>query len=501
MMRTLGFNQVPVVLIGAATIALIQPQVATALTASQVNQIARETTVLIDGLNPGSGFIISRAGNIYTVLTARHVIATEDEYTIVTPDGASYPVDYRTVTKLANVDLALVTFSSNRNYAIAPLATYQYDARFRNVFTSGWLKDSQTGARTHRFTAGLLANQEFEISLTQGLSRDGYGLFYSNITRVGMSGGPILDTDGRVIGIHGRSEAEEIPDTKQGGTTRVSRGFSSGIPISTFLRLLPQTGLNLALNIQNSPPAKTTPQQVDSIRPFLDPTPLPNKVDATDWTNQGNQLYRVGRLQEALAALNQAVQLKPNFYPAWYERGNVLFAMKQPYEALASYDRVIQLKPDFYNVWRDRGVLLVTLNDYMAALGSFDRATKVKPDDYVLWYMRGNLLNRNLQNYSEAITSYNRSLQINPNFADAFTGRGKALYELQRYEEALTDLNRAIQIDPTLTVAWILKSRTLNTMQRYPEAIAAVQQALKLQPANPELRQMLATMQQQRGRE
>ncbi len=133
----------------------------------------------------------------------------------------------------------------------------------------------------------------------------------------------------------------------------------------------------------------------------------------------------------------------------------------------------------------------------MAALGSFDRATTVKPDDYVLWYMRGNLLNRNLQNYSEAITSYNRALRINPSFADALTGRGKALFEQRRYDEALTDLNRAIQLAPNLSVAWILKGRTLGAMQRYPEAIVSIQQALKLQPNNPELRQTLAIMQQQ----
>ncbi|UBF28391.1 serine protease [Kovacikia minuta CCNUW1] len=497
MLETLGLNQFPVVVVGAVAMALMQPQVAGALTAYQVSQIARDTTVLIDGLNPGSGFILSRTGNTYTVLTARHVVATEDEYTIVTPDGANYPVDYRTVRKLPGVDLALVSFTSDRSYAIASLADYEYDARFRNVFTSGWLKDRQTGARTHRFTAGILANQDFEIPLTQEVSRDGYTLFYSNITGVGMSGGPVLDTDGRVIGVHGRSKAEEVPDDRRGGVSRVNRGFSSGIPIATFLKLVPQTGLNLALAVQNTPPTRTTPQQVESIRPFLDPTPLPANANAIDWTNQGNQLYRVGRLQDALLALNQAVQLKPDFYPAWYERGNVLFAMKQPYEALASYDRVVQLKPDFYDVWRDRGVLLVTLNDYMAALWSFDRATQIKPDDYVLWYMRGNLLNRNLQNYSEAIASYNRSLRINPNFADALTGRGKALYEQRRYGEALTDLNRALQIAPNLTVAWILKARTLNTMQRYPEAIATVQQALKLQPNNPELRRMLTGMQQQ----
>ncbi|MFM5961315.1 MAG: tetratricopeptide repeat protein, partial [Dolichospermum sp.] len=35
-----------------------------------------------------------------------------------------------------------------------------------------------------------------------------YELVYSSITFGGMSGGPVLDSQGRVIGIHGRTEGE-----------------------------------------------------------------------------------------------------------------------------------------------------------------------------------------------------------------------------------------------------------------------------------------------------
>ncbi len=488
-------NPFPYILLGT-TIALVQPAIAHAQTAEQVNQRAREITVLVNSVNPGSGVIISRSGKNYMVLTARHVVATNDEYQIVTADGASYPVDYRSIRTLPGVDLALVPFRSDRAYPVATLANYQYDARFRNVFTSGWLRDRQTGRRTHRFTAGLLANRDFTLPLTQGPSREGYTLFYSNITGVGMSGGPVIDTAGRVIGVHGRSDAEEIRDEQLGGYSRVNRGFSSGIPIATFLNRMSQTGLTPSLRIETSSPAQLSSAQVETIRPYLDLPDLPDHATAVDWTNRGNQFYRVGRLQDALIALDRAIALKADFYPAWYERGNVLFAMKRHYEALSSYDRVIQLKPDFYSVWRDRGVLLISLQEYTAALGSFDRATNIKPDDYVLWYMRGNLLNRDLRDYTKAISSYDRALQIQPNFADAFTGRGKALYELSRYEEALTDLNRAIQLQPDLMVGWILKSRVLVAMHRYPEANATIQQALRQQPNNVELRQLLVTTQQ-----
>lgn len=463
------------------TIALIQPIAAQGLSSNQVQQIAAGFTVLIDGIGPGSGVIVSRQGETYHVLTARHVVGTPDSYTIVTASGDRYPVDYSRVMPIPGVDLAVVAFNSRRTYPVATLASYAYDASFRNVYTAGW-----TTARTRVFSAGILSDRSFAIALTQGLRQDGYELFYSNLTQTGMSGGAVLDYDGRVIGIHGLAEGEEVNDGQR-GIARIKRGFSSGIPISTFLSRVYQTGLRLSLQVTATPPAQVAIQQ-----PNTTPDLLPGDASAVEWNNRGNQLYRLGQFDQALEALNQAVRLNPNAHTAWYDRGNVLFALKRSVAALESYDRAIQLKPDSYNVWRDRGVLLAVLNKFDAALGSFDRATELKPDDYVVWYMRGNLLNKNLRNYENAILSYNRSLVINPNFADAWMGIGKALHEQTRYDAALAAFKRALQLDPNLAVAWILQGQTLNAVGRRQDAIASWQRALQLRPNDPDTLRLLA---------
>ena len=68
----------------------------------------------------------------------------------------------------------------------------------------------------------------------------GYELVYTSITYGGMSGGPVLDSRGRVIGIHGRSEAE------QAGDVPVQIGYSLGVPVSTFLGLASRLGYKTA---------------------------------------------------------------------------------------------------------------------------------------------------------------------------------------------------------------------------------------------------------------
>lgn len=475
------------VLTGAA-IVLVQPQPAAALTANQVNRIASEFTVLIDGINPGSGVIVARNGNTYYVLTAKHVVATEDEYAIATPDGKRYPLNYRTVRKLPGLDLALLEFTSNQNYKVATLANYDYDVRFKYVFVSGWQESKLPIANRRRlFNAGLLISNDYKLAFIKDAVSEGYELFYTNITEVGMSGSPVIDTQGRVIGIHGQAEGEKIYDAKSREIYRVKLGFSSGVPVARFLRAIQQSGIKLSLKVESSRPLELTQQESRSIEAFLQAPTAAGTSNAFDWANRGNELYRLERLEEALLAFDRAIKINSDFYPAWYGRGNVLASMERYQEAIASYDRATKIKPDFHLAWRDRGALLAFLKQDREALASFDRALQFKPDDYVAWYIRGDLLAGNLQRYQDAIASYDKAIRIKPDFAPAWTGRGEALYDLRRYQDAIASLDKAIQIDPKQGEAWTLKGTLLLELERYSEAVLAYDRSIAIAPDNYQL--------------
>ncbi|MEQ8994891.1 MAG: trypsin-like peptidase domain-containing protein [Coleofasciculus sp. B1-GNL1-01] len=226
----------------SAAIVVVQPQIAIPQTVDEqaIASLAKDVTVVINGQNPGSGVIVSRDGNTYYVLTAKHVVATQDEYEIVTSDGTKYPLNYSSVKKLPGVDLALVAFTSNKNYPLALLGDSEATTEGATVYISGWPHPGRAiTQRIYQITKGSISGRPLE-SL-----ENGYGLVYTNITRSGMSGSPIWDTQGRVIGIHGQAEGEQIinPD---GNTIAVKSGFNLGIPINTFLKLSSHNGIDLS---------------------------------------------------------------------------------------------------------------------------------------------------------------------------------------------------------------------------------------------------------------
>lgn len=467
-----------------AVVTFVQVQPATALTANEVNRIATEVTVLIDGINPGSGVIVAREGQTYFVLTAKHVVATEDEYIIVTKEGRRYPLNYQTVKKIPGVDLALLQFTSDQTYAVATLANYDYDAKFKYVFVSGWpTTQSPTATRQRLFRAGLLISNDYTLAFLKDPVSEGYELFYTNITEVGMSGAPVLDTQGRVIGIHGSAEGEKIYNEQTKELLRVKLGFSAGIPINKFL----QARLPLKLRVENTQPPSLTRPESRSIEALLRASPMTNNANVFDWANRGNELYRLEQFEEALTAFNRAIQMQSDFYPAWYGRANVLASLERYEEAIAAYDRATQINPNFYLAWRDRGAMLAFLKRYSEALASFDRALQLKPDDYVAWYIRGDLLAVNLRRSEDAMVAYDRAIRLKPDFAPAWTGRGEVLYLLKRYQEAMIAFDRAIQADPKYTDAWTLKGTLLLELERYSEALLAYEQGLKMTPDDAQL--------------
>ena len=102
------------------------------LSANKVSNLAELITVRIEGAVEGSGVIVQKDENTYTVATAWHVIkdnAPGEEIVAVTNDKRAHAVDGSSLQKIQNVDLGLLTFKSNTKYSHALLASIRFTIR------------------------------------------------------------------------------------------------------------------------------------------------------------------------------------------------------------------------------------------------------------------------------------------------------------------------------------------------------------------------------------
>jgi len=99
----------------------------------------------------------------------------------------------------------------------------------------------------------------------------------------------------------------------------------------------------------------------------------PRQMTSKDYYDRGMSLYDIGKLEDALAAFSNAVDLSPENVEAWFEKGFVHTKLSQPAEAIASFDRVIAREPLDAEAWQKKGEALFALGDARAALSCFDR--------------------------------------------------------------------------------------------------------------------------------
>jgi predicted O-linked N-acetylglucosamine transferase (SPINDLY family) len=114
-------------------------------------------------------------------------------------------------------------------------------------------------------------------------------------------------------------------------------------------------------------------------------------------------------------------------------------------------------------------------------LGAADQSIQLKPDYAEAWSNRGNALH-DLKRYEEALASHERALELKPDYAEAWSNKGTVLNELKQYDEAITHYDKALSLKPDYAEAWRNKGAVINELKHYDEAIAHYDKALSFKP-------------------
>jgi S1-C subfamily serine protease len=394
---------------------LVQTATARPIKLGQVQKITDRVVFIKTASGQGSGVIIEHVGDRYTILTAAHVL--RDRYNvpveIVTPDLKLHTTTRSTIHAAPNrLDLATITFQSNKNYAVAEIGDSQTVKRGQSIFAAGFL-----GA-TLEFNPGTV------VAVSHQPQNGGYGLALGTADIFpGMSGGGLFNESGVLIGINGKSVGK-VDFNTQNRENRFKPVSGLAVPINTFREIASQ----LYVNLKYQPTAKSS-----SV-----PTADDVFITAEDKSQQGD--YR-----GAISDYDRVLAMNPQFSEVHFRRGIARTLAKDWQGAVADYTKAIAAKPEYVDGYIHRGSIRNILGDWRGAKSDFDFAIALNSSMLSAYVGRG-IAMCELNDCKGGLKDYNHVIELNPSHAEAYTNRGLAFARLGDRQKAVSNYLSAAEL-------------------------------------------------------
>lgn len=237
-------------------------------------------------------------------------------------------------------------------------------------------------------------------------------------------------------------------------------------------------------------------------------------ADAYRWL--GRALEDQRQLEEASDAYREAIRLQPDIWTYPFELGLMLSYAERHSEAIALFERVIALAPDNYRgynmlgfahllsdrleeaeaalleslatrenflAYRNLALLRLREAEYSQALDATDRALAIMPLDWWAWRWRAHSLHW-MGEPSGARVAWERvaqlteeRLSVNPNEADALSGRAESLIQLGSIEEGREHLDRLMVLGETTGYNTLHVGRILEMLGSRAAAVQQIRRA------------------------
>ena len=191
-------------------------------------------------------------------------------------------------------------------------------------------------------------------------------------------------------------------------------------------------------------------------------------------------LHREGKHELAMKGYVAILQQNPGNVDALYYIAVLAIQQGQVAEGLKVLQRAIDLGPQarLHNL---KGQAHLRQNQDDDALASFGRAIEIDPEFPDAYGNRATLLSE-MGRSAEALADFDHALKLRPNNAEDHCNRATALTDLDRLDEALAGFSRAIALMPGMAPAYFNRAEVLVRLGRPAEALRDCDQAITLYP-------------------
>lgn len=198
---------------------------------------------------------------------------------------------------------------------------------------------------------------------------------------------------------------------------------------------------------------------------------------------RGVAKYNLDDLLGAESDCNNAIQRNPYVYDAYYLRGIIRHAIGKDSLALNDYNVVLHNNPDHQGALHNTALLMIASKDSVGARTVLDHLHKYYPR-YAQGYLVDGGLQLELGDTIQALSLFEKALQLNPNLPGAYLSMASIAYDQSDFKQAEVYMNRAIEQMPDEVSMYVNRGIIRYQQYNYKGAMSDYSTAIELDPNN-----------------
>ena len=145
------------------------------------------------------------------------------------------------------------------------------------------------------------------------------------------------------------------------------------------------------------------------------------------------------------------------------------------------WNDVVYKSPKNAGPYLSRGNAYKEQGNIQQAISDFNKAIEIDPNYVDAYNNRGNVYCQQ-GNFTQAISDFNKAIEINPNFGEAYNNRGNVYYQQGNFTQAISDLSRAIGINPNFGETYNKRGNAYYQQGNFTQAISDLSRAIGINP-------------------
>ncbi len=203
------------------------------------------------------------------------------------------------------------------------------------------------------------------------------------------------------------------------------------------------------------------------------------------YVSKGLEYYKTGKLDEAIAEYNKAIDLNPRDSDAYLNRG-VAYHDKELYDqAIYDYGKVIELKPQDAMAYSNRCESYRKKKIYDQAISDCSKAINIKPDYAKAFNNRGAAYDGK-RLHDQAVSDYSKAIELDPKYPEPYRNRCSVYIDKKRFKEAITDCTKAVELKPDYRNAYYDRSLAYHDLKEYKKSLSDLNKVIELNPNDAE---------------